>query len=274
MADAMPLNRFQQIIRYINFVDNYDNAEKLKSNLCWIHLRKPSSDPGEFQMVDEYIIPFKGHLSLKQYIWRCLKVRGGSPGYMERSDVCQGFTGRSEIMAWWLQTSSRTSVMTYSKKKVFLYTFFCTISLIPALQHSFHLFLWSGSCSLNVPYNSKNKSAVYAYFPPRGHVTYFFKIKVKYFFDALRVIKTASVHHSSLWRKKTFSWQTMTTSSRRCNLFFNVNPFFQKAFVYFLHTLIKVLTLIFGIFIIVLFHGFVSIGWFSDLSFYLILFAI
>ena len=76
IANAMPVNRVEQILRYIHFVDNYSkepsNADKLfKLRPVLDTLEKTfhsAVDPEEFQSIDEQIIPFKGHLSLRQYI--------------------------------------------------------------------------------------------------------------------------------------------------------------------------------------------------------------
>lgn len=61
-------------------------------------------DPEEFQSIDEQIIPFKGRLSLKQYIPKKPKpwgvkvwVRAGSSGYMHRFEVYQGLAGRGAV---------------------------------------------------------------------------------------------------------------------------------------------------------------------------------
>lgn len=64
------------LLRYIHFIDNYSqepgNVDKLfKIRRVLNTLKKTfcsSVDTEEFQLIDEQIIPFKGHLSLKQYI--------------------------------------------------------------------------------------------------------------------------------------------------------------------------------------------------------------
>lgn len=76
IANTMPVNRYEEISRYIHFVDNNTqepgNADKLfKITPVWVTLEKTfhsAVNPEEFQAIDEQIIPFKGHLLLKQYI--------------------------------------------------------------------------------------------------------------------------------------------------------------------------------------------------------------
>ncbi|KAK0142248.1 PiggyBac transposable element-derived protein 3 [Merluccius polli] len=76
ISDAMPVNRFEQILSYMHFVDNYsldpENADRFaKVRPVLDGLKKTfhsALDPEEFQSVDEMMIPYKGRLSIKQYI--------------------------------------------------------------------------------------------------------------------------------------------------------------------------------------------------------------
>ncbi|XP_037397374.1 piggyBac transposable element-derived protein 2-like [Pygocentrus nattereri] len=76
IADAMPVNRFEQILSYMHFVDNYslgpknaDRFVKIRPVLDALKETFQSAlDPEEFQSVDEMMIPYKGRLSIKQYV--------------------------------------------------------------------------------------------------------------------------------------------------------------------------------------------------------------
>lgn len=72
----MSVNRYEEILRYLHFVDNLtyqpantDRIFKIRPLLSALQETfKAAADPEEFQSVDEQIIPFKGLLSIKQYI--------------------------------------------------------------------------------------------------------------------------------------------------------------------------------------------------------------
>lgn len=108
----MSVNRFEQILSYIHFIDNYSlepgHADKLfKIRPLLDALKKTfhsAVNPEEFQSIDEQIIPFKGHLSIKQYISKKPKpwglkvwVREGTSGYMYRFGVYQGSAGSGQV---------------------------------------------------------------------------------------------------------------------------------------------------------------------------------
>lgn len=152
IANAMPLNRFEQILRYIHFVDNYSQEQRNTDKLFNIRpvldtLKKTfrsAVDPEEFQSIDEQIIPFKGCLSLKQYIPNKSKpwgvkvwVRAGSSGYMHRFEVYQGLAGHGAVS----RLGNAADVVMrlcddiqQKNHKVFFDNFFCTIPLIQALK--------------------------------------------------------------------------------------------------------------------------------------------
>lgn len=113
IANAMPA-RYDQILRdqILHFVDNYSNDLRNTDKLFKIipvldTFQKTycaAVDTEEFQSVDEQIIPFKGHLSIKHYnskkpkpwglkVW----VRASSSGYMYRFEVYQGLAGCSQV---------------------------------------------------------------------------------------------------------------------------------------------------------------------------------
>lgn len=165
IANAMPVNRFEQILRYIHFVDNYSkkpgDADKLfKLRPVLESLKKSfhsAVDPEEFQSIDEQIIPFKGKLSMKQYIPKKPKpwgvkvwVRSGTSGYMYRFEVYQGAARRGEISQMGLAPDVILRLCDDIKQKnhkVFFDNFFCTIPLIEALQQQG--IYGTGTCRVN-----------------------------------------------------------------------------------------------------------------------------
>uniref|UniRef100_A0A3Q0SG42 PiggyBac transposable element-derived protein domain-containing protein n=1 Tax=Amphilophus citrinellus TaxID=61819 RepID=A0A3Q0SG42_AMPCI len=76
VANAMPVNRFEKIMRYVHFLDNYSidpkNADRFVKIRPFLNALQGtfsvSLDPEEYQSVDEMMIPFKGCLSIKQYV--------------------------------------------------------------------------------------------------------------------------------------------------------------------------------------------------------------
>lgn len=165
IANAMSVNRFGQILRYIHFVDNYSKkpgeADKLfKIRPVLESLKKSfhsAVDPEEFQSIDEQIIPFKGKLSIKQYIPKKPKpwgvkvwVRAGTSGYMYRFEVYQGAARRGEISQMGLAPDVIMRLCDDIKQKnhkVFFDNFFCTIPLLVALQQ--HGIYGTGTCRVN-----------------------------------------------------------------------------------------------------------------------------
>ncbi|CAM4362736.1 unnamed protein product [Leuciscus chuanchicus] len=153
IANAMAVNRFEEILRYIHFVDNYsqeaENADKLFKIRPVLDALKTTFnsavDPEEFQSIDEQIIPFKGRLSLKQYIPKKPKpwglkvwVRAGSSGYMYRFEVYQGLAGRGQISQLGMAADVVLRLcddIQHKNHKVFFDNFFSTIPLLVALQH-------------------------------------------------------------------------------------------------------------------------------------------
>uniref|UniRef100_A0A3B5KWX9 PiggyBac transposable element-derived protein domain-containing protein n=1 Tax=Xiphophorus couchianus TaxID=32473 RepID=A0A3B5KWX9_9TELE len=100
IADAISVNRYEQILSYLHFVDNYTyqpaNTDRLfKIAPVVSTLQKTflvAANPEEFQSIDEQIIPFKGQLSIKVKVW----VRAGSSSYMYKFEVCQDSAIRSQ----------------------------------------------------------------------------------------------------------------------------------------------------------------------------------
>ena len=104
IADPMPVNRFDEIKRYLHFVDNNSQSAngnrffKLRSVLDVLQEQFLKAVTPE---ADEQIIPFKGQHSSKQYIpkkktkpWGFkVWVRAGSSGYTYRFELYQGANG-------------------------------------------------------------------------------------------------------------------------------------------------------------------------------------
>ena len=104
IADPLPVNRFDELKRYLHFVDNNSQSAngnrffKLRSVLDVLQERfLEAVTPEEFHSIDEQIIPFKGRHSSKQYIPKKPKpwgfkvwVRAGSSGYTYRFELYQG----------------------------------------------------------------------------------------------------------------------------------------------------------------------------------------
>ncbi|KAJ4930745.1 hypothetical protein JOQ06_025053 [Pogonophryne albipinna] len=96
IADAMPVNRFEQILSYIHFVDNYSqapgNADKLYRIRPVLEALKETFrtavNPEEFQSIDEQMIPFKGRLSIKQYIPKKKKPWGVKVWVLKSQGIC------------------------------------------------------------------------------------------------------------------------------------------------------------------------------------------
>ena len=74
IADAMSVNRFEPILSYIHFVNNFshdpENADKFLKVRPVLDAHKETFrsavDPEEFQSIDEQMILYKGRLSVKQ----------------------------------------------------------------------------------------------------------------------------------------------------------------------------------------------------------------
>ena len=161
IADAMPVNRFEQILSYIHFVGNFshdpENVDKFsKVRPVFDALKetfRSTVDPEEFQSIDKQMIPYKGRLSVKQHITKKPKpwgvkvwVRAGSSGYMYRSEAYQGPAGgRGQIS----QLGMAGDVIMHlcddiqqKNYKVFFNNLFCTIPLLQALRHKKDRWHW------------------------------------------------------------------------------------------------------------------------------------
>ncbi|XP_063818872.1 piggyBac transposable element-derived protein 2-like [Pseudophryne corroboree] len=158
IANAMPVYRFEEILRYLHFVDNFAQQPGNKDKLCKIRpvLDKLEAsfsgavDPEEFQSVDEQIIPFKVHQSIGQSIGQSIPkrskplglkmwVRAGTSGYTYRFELYQGTSGdRDEVSA--LGKSAAVVLrlcddIQNKNHKVFFGIPFCTIPLLQKLRN-------------------------------------------------------------------------------------------------------------------------------------------
>lgn len=110
VADHMSRNRFQTLLTVIHFVDSNGVSDDQKKDKCWkirpwLDLfRKQCLEitPGEYNMVDDQMVPFKGKcIPIRQYVknkphpWG-LKIwaRSTSSGILCDFDVYQGGTGK------------------------------------------------------------------------------------------------------------------------------------------------------------------------------------
>ncbi|XP_062853638.1 piggyBac transposable element-derived protein 2-like [Trichomycterus rosablanca] len=152
IADAMSVNRYEQILSHLHFVDNYTyqpaNTDRLfKITPVLSTLQKTflaAADPEEFQSIDEQIIPFKGQLSIKQYIPKKPKpwgvkvwVRAGSSGYVYRFEVYQGSANRGHSSGLGMAGDVVMRLcddIKHKNHKVFFDNFFCSIPLLEALK--------------------------------------------------------------------------------------------------------------------------------------------
>lgn len=152
IANAMSVNRYEQILRYLHFVDNLsyqpantDMLFKIRPLLSALQETfKAAADPEEIQSVDEQIIPFKGLLSIKQYIPKKPKpwgvkvwVRAGTSGYVNRFEVYQGSASSGHISGLGMAGDVVMRLcddIKHKNHKVFFDNFFCSIPLIEALK--------------------------------------------------------------------------------------------------------------------------------------------
>lgn len=174
VADAMPVNRFEKILRYVHFVDNYsidpENADRFVKIRPFLNALQgtfsASLDPEEYQSVDEMMIPFKGRLSIKQYIPKKPKpwgvkvwVRAGSSGYMYSFEPYQGPSGgRGEISQLGMAGDVVMRLCEDLQDRnhmVFFDNFFCTIPLLQALKHQG--IFGTGTCRKNRLHGAQEK---------------------------------------------------------------------------------------------------------------------
>lgn len=152
IANAMTVNRFEDIMRHLHFTELNEDAEddrffKIRPVLDVLHTTFLSAmEPEEFQSVDEQIIPFKGKHTTKQYIPKKPKpwgfkvwVRAGaSTSYMYQFELYQGATGgrgRVGELGMAAEVVLRLCENIKGKNhKVFFDNFFCSIPLLEKLK--------------------------------------------------------------------------------------------------------------------------------------------
>ncbi|KAL0147001.1 hypothetical protein M9458_057525 [Cirrhinus mrigala] len=151
IADAMSVDRFDEIKRYLHFVDNNSPADgskffKVRPVLNVLEATFLAAvKPEEYHAVDEQIIPFKGKHSSKQYIPKKPKpwgfkvwVRAGTSGYMYRFELYQGASGgRGDVGE--LGMAAEVVVRLCSDihnngHKVFFDNYFCSMPLLEKLR--------------------------------------------------------------------------------------------------------------------------------------------
>uniref|UniRef100_A0A3B1KJ79 PiggyBac transposable element-derived protein domain-containing protein n=1 Tax=Astyanax mexicanus TaxID=7994 RepID=A0A3B1KJ79_ASTMX len=160
IADAMPVNRFEQILRYMHFVDNYsldpknaDRFVKIRPVLDALKETFQSAlDPEEFQSVDEMMIPYKGRLSIKQYVPKKTQPWGIKVWVrVQLEDEV-----RSVSWEWLGDVVMRLCQDIQDKNhKVFFDNFFCTIPLLQALEHQG--IYGTGTCRSNRLHGAQEK---------------------------------------------------------------------------------------------------------------------
>lgn len=109
-----------------------------KSDQCQMYLKKTlhkAVDAEEFQSIDKQVIPFKGHLFIKQYISKNPKplglkvwVRAGTSRYMYRFEVHQGSASSGQLSQFTMAANMRLCD-DIQRNNFFFYHFFCTIPL-------------------------------------------------------------------------------------------------------------------------------------------------
>lgn len=110
IADSMSVNRFEEIKRYLHFVNNSDTNSKddsfwkIRPVITALHAAfHEHSSTTEHQSIDEMIVPFKGRSRMKQYVlnkphpWGFkIWVRANSNGYVNCFEMYQGKETKKE----------------------------------------------------------------------------------------------------------------------------------------------------------------------------------
>jgi hypothetical protein len=151
IADAMTVNRFEKIRRFMHFVDNTeveqstDKLKKLRPILEALRTSFQSAvEPEESHSVDEMMVPFTGRSSLKQYIKSKPKpwgykvwVRSGVSGYVYNFEVYQGASGdrpAKELSLCADVVIRLCKGLENNNHKVFFDNLFTTIELLKCLR--------------------------------------------------------------------------------------------------------------------------------------------
>ena len=113
VADVMPRNRFETLMRHLHIVNNCEVSEDEKKSRLWkinpwISLFRNNClkvAPEECHAVDEMMIPFRGRSILRQHIhgkpnpWGFkVWVRAGKSGYLYDLEVYEGASAASQIV--------------------------------------------------------------------------------------------------------------------------------------------------------------------------------
>lgn len=178
VASVMSRNRFQQLCRYLHFVDNTDDSVD-KSDKTW--KVKPFLDilrenflkvtPEEYQAVDEISIAYKGQKGPRQYNPRkphkwhfTVHARAGSSGFVYDFQVYTG--SRNEIPSECGVSGDHVlrlceSLPTGSPFKIFADNYFVSLPLVDKLKEKgFH---FTGTFRLNrIPINFESDKCLKA----------------------------------------------------------------------------------------------------------------
>ncbi|KAL1414058.1 hypothetical protein MTO96_012176 [Rhipicephalus appendiculatus] len=105
IADIIPRNRFEKIMRLLHFTDNDKTNDETKQDKVWkirpwldqLQRNFLTVEPEQLNSVDEVMISFTGRCPIKQYMpakphpWGIkLWARAGSSGFLYQFDVYQG----------------------------------------------------------------------------------------------------------------------------------------------------------------------------------------
>ncbi|KAB0790775.1 hypothetical protein PPYR_15415 [Photinus pyralis] len=153
IADSMPVNRYESILRHLHFTNNLDldtnSTDKLKKLRPFLDkLQKnflSATEPEEYQAINEQIVPLKGRLSIKQYLPKKPKkwgvkiwVRAGVSGYMYRFEVYQGAGGGREAISDFGACGDvilrLSDDIQHKNHKLFFDNLFCSVPLLQELK--------------------------------------------------------------------------------------------------------------------------------------------
>lgn len=167
VADSMPVNRFEEIRRFLHFKDNSDTLSFQNDRVAGMRpvidaLNEAfcsAVDPEEYQSVDEMVIPFKGRSSIKQYLPSKPKrwgfkvwVRAGVSGYIYRFEVYQGATGGRSNVSSEIGMAGEVVIrlskgLERKNYKVYADNLFTSMALVRKLREDGILFV--GTCRAN-----------------------------------------------------------------------------------------------------------------------------
>ena len=154
IADAMPVNRFAQILHVLHYNDNnlIPNANSQDYNKCYKvqplldHLREKFASvvvPETFLSVDEQVVPFKGASGLKRYLPKKPKTWGykfwalaGMSGYVYHFEIDgeKGCTAPKNVGESGFVVLRLCKDLQKNKHKLFFDNYFCCPELLDYLS--------------------------------------------------------------------------------------------------------------------------------------------